>query len=60
MQRINFSQEERERYRKQRMAEFEASVNELVSTWEEKPEKLVEYLRFKNQFYKYRAAPHNC
>ena len=37
MQRINFSQEERERYRKQRMAEFEASVNELVSTWEEKP-----------------------
>lgn len=53
MQRINFSQEERERYRKQRMAEFEASVNELVSTWEEKPEKLVEYLRFKNQFYKY-------
>lgn len=47
MQRINFSQEERERYRKQRMAEFEASVNELVSTWEEKPEKLVEYLRFK-------------
>ena len=53
MPRINFSQEERERYRRQRMDEFEASVNDLINTWKERPEELAEYLRFKNQFYQY-------
>ena len=46
MPRINFSQEERERYRRQRMDEFEASVNDLINTWNERPEELAEYLRF--------------
>ena len=53
MPRTNFSEEERERYREQRMAEFEASVMELINTWHENPEELEKYTRFRNQFHQY-------
>lgn len=53
MARIQYTQEEREQYRKQRTAEFDREVNELVKTWREKPEEIAEYLRFRNQFHSY-------
>lgn len=53
MARTQYTQEEREQYRKQRTAQFEQEVSELVKTWREKPEEIAEYLRFRNQFHTY-------
>lgn len=55
MAKTSYSQEEREEYRQRKQAEFEERLKTLTKDWTEKPENIVEYMRFQSRFYTYSA-----